>query len=100
MKGNATAKAVLKVAAVVALLYCFLLSISLMESAFRLSGPPGGAGDVQMRPTHPTGELAEEASGRDSTATASTDIGHIGKITVELSSPLFTQGHRPATVLG
>lgn len=38
MRGSATAKLVLKVAAVVALLYCFLLSISLMESAFRLYG--------------------------------------------------------------
>ncbi len=38
MRGNATAKAVLKVAAVVALLYCFLLSINLMENAFRLFG--------------------------------------------------------------
>ncbi|GAB4337339.1 MAG: Na/Pi symporter [Candidatus Abyssubacteria bacterium] len=38
MKGSEGAKTLLKLAAVVALVYCFLLSISLMESSFRLFG--------------------------------------------------------------
>ena len=38
MKGSAMMKALLKVLAVLALLYCFLLSINLMGSAFRLFG--------------------------------------------------------------
>ena len=38
MKSGEVAKAAVKIAAVVLLLYCFLLSISLMQSAFRLLG--------------------------------------------------------------
>ena len=38
MKGNEAAKTALKVAAVVLLLYFFLVSIALMQSAFRLFG--------------------------------------------------------------
>src|SRR5690554_642191 len=68
--------------------------------AFGFAGVPGGAGDVQVGPGVVFGEAAQEAGGGDGACRAAADVGHVGKVAVELALVFVPQGQAPGAVTG
>src|SRR5215472_8637004 len=69
-------------------------------AAFLRAALVGGAGDVQMRPGHSLGELAEEAGRGDGAAVAAADVGEVGKVALELVEVFLGERQLPAAVFG
>src|SRR5215469_5149418 len=60
----------------------------------------GGAGDVQVRPGEPLGELGEIGCGRDRTAVAPADVGEVGEVALDLVGVFLGERQLPAAILG
>src|SRR5690606_30921498 len=59
---------------------------------------PRGAGNIQVRPAVFSGVARQERGRRDRAAADAADIGHVGKIAVELFLVVIPQRHLPGTI--
>jgi hypothetical protein len=60
----------------------------------------GGAGDVEVRPLQPVGELGEEGRRRDRAAVAAGDVREIGEIALQLLAVFLGQRQAPGAIVG
>src|SRR5262245_41314474 len=60
----------------------------------------GDAGDIEVRPAQPLGELREEAGSSDRAPFASRGIGEIGEVALELLVVFLRHRHVPDAILG